>query len=68
MGRAKRFSKIAGLRIGHEAIEWALRSRGIACAVTGNDDAITVHVEATDADVTRLAAEVLKLVVALGPG
>lgn len=57
VGRAKRFSKIAGLRIGHEAIEWALRARGIACAVTGNDETITVHAEATDGDVIHLAAE-----------
>jgi acyl-CoA synthetase (AMP-forming)/AMP-acid ligase II/peptidoglycan/LPS O-acetylase OafA/YrhL len=57
VGRAKRFSKIAGLRIGHEAIEWALRARGITCAVTGNDEAITVHAEATEQDVIRHAAE-----------
>ena len=56
-GRAHRFSKLAGLRIGHEAIEWALRERGIHCAVTGNDEAITVHAEATDDDVARLAAD-----------
>ncbi|MCA3554819.1 AMP-binding protein [Aestuariivirga sp.] len=56
MGRAKRISKIAGLRIGHEAIEWALQAKGIACAVTGNDGAITIHAEATALDVTRLAA------------
>lgn len=43
-GRARRFSKIAGLRIGHEAIEWALRSRGLDAAVTGTDAAITLHV------------------------
>ncbi|MCA3559502.1 MAG: AMP-binding protein [Aestuariivirga sp.] len=60
-GRAARFSKIAGLRIGHEAIEWSLRSRGIACAVTGDDAAITVHAEATEADVARLAAEAAAL-------
>lgn len=60
-GRARRFSKIAGLRIGHEAIEWALRSRDIACAVTGNDEAITIHTEATDEDVARRGAEVAGL-------
>jgi acyl-CoA synthetase (AMP-forming)/AMP-acid ligase II len=43
-GRARRFSKIAGLRIGHEAIEWALRAQGIDCAVTGTDQAITLHI------------------------
>ena len=57
VGRAKRFSKIAGLRIGHEAIEWALRSRAIVCAVTGTDEAITVHTEAAFDDVARIAAE-----------
>ena len=31
-GRARRFSKIAGRRIGHEAIEWALGAQGIASA------------------------------------
>lgn len=55
-GRARRFSKIAGLRIGHEAIEWALRSKGINCAVTGTDDRITVHAEAVDASTVRLLA------------
>lgn len=57
VGRARRFSKIAGMRIGHDAIEWSLRQRGIACAVTGNDEAITVHAEATGQDVARLAGE-----------
>lgn len=57
-GRARRFSKIAGLRIGHEAVEWALRAQGIACAVTGTDDTITAHVEAGDArDIEGLAAK-----------
>ena len=57
VGRARRFSKIAGLRIGHEAIEWGLRQHGISCAVTGDDVAITVHAEATEEDLVRLAAE-----------
>lgn len=56
-GRARRFSKIAGLRIGHEAIEWALRSHGIACAVTGNDEAITIHLDERHDGAARLAAE-----------
>ena len=43
-GRQKRFSKIAGLRIGHEALEWALRSKGFDAAVTGTDAAITLHI------------------------
>ena len=61
-GRARRFSKIAGLRIGHEAIEWALRSKGISCAVTGTDDLITVHAAAADAGaIPFLASEAMGL-------
>ena len=57
-GRARRFSKIAGLRIGHEAIEWALRARGLSCAVTGTDEAITLHMEGPcGADAVALGAE-----------
>lgn len=44
-GRASRFSKILGIRVGHEAIEWRLRTEGLVCAVTGTDDAITLHLE-----------------------
>ncbi len=57
-GRARRFSKIAGLRIGHEALEWALKDRGLTCAVTGTDEAITLHLEgAGGRDVQAMAAE-----------
>ena len=56
-GRKRRFSKIAGLRIGHDAIEWALRGKGITAAVTGNDEAITLHLEGTNAgDAQAIAA------------
>ncbi|AWC23061.1 Long-chain-fatty-acid--CoA ligase [Aminobacter sp. MSH1] len=37
VGRLKRMSKIAGLRISHEAVEHALAQRGIVAAVTGCD-------------------------------
>lgn len=37
VGRLKRMSKIAGLRISHEAVEHALASRGVVAAVTGDD-------------------------------
>ena len=37
VGRSKRFSKIAGLRINHAAIEHALDADGIAAVVVGND-------------------------------
>ena len=61
-GRARRFSKIAGLRIGHEAVEWALRARGLSCAVTGTDEAITLHIEsACGPDAVTLAAEAAKI-------
>ncbi|MFN4140720.1 AMP-binding protein [Aestuariivirga sp.] len=57
-GRASRFSKIAGIRVGHEAIEWALRSKGISCAVTGSDESIAVHVEGSAGNVIpALAAD-----------
>ncbi len=57
-GRARRFSKIAGLRIGHEAIEWALRNKGFDAAVTGTDTAITLHIAGNaPAGATALAAE-----------
>jgi hypothetical protein len=44
VGRKKRFSKIAGLRISHEAIEHALAARGIAAAVTGDDSRLLAAV------------------------
>lgn len=37
VGRLKRMSKIAGLRIGHEAVEHALRARGVEASVVGDD-------------------------------
>ncbi|TPK54859.1 AMP-binding protein [Mesorhizobium sp. B2-4-19] len=37
VGRRKRFSKIAGLRINHAAIEHALSQAGLSGAVVGND-------------------------------
>lgn len=57
-GRARRFSKIAGLRIGHDGLAWALGARGVSCAVTGTDEQITVHVEGRPAgDLRAIAAE-----------
>ncbi|MBB2971309.1 AMP-binding protein [Mesorhizobium sp. RMAD-H1] len=38
VGRLKRMSKIAGLRINHEALEHALSRHGIAAAVVGDDE------------------------------
>lgn len=40
VGRLRRMSKIAGLRIGHDALEHALAERGIAAAVVGDDRSI----------------------------
>lgn len=58
-GRASRFSKVAGLRVGHESVEWALRARGITCAVTGTDQALTIHLEGTAGpEIAALAAEI----------
>ncbi|MBK5568405.1 AMP-binding protein [Ensifer sp. SSB1] len=37
VGRMKRISKIAGLRIAHDVLEAALERRGIAAAVVGDD-------------------------------
>ncbi len=42
-GRLKRISKIAGLRISHDALEEALEKRGIRCAVVGNDTEIHAY-------------------------
>lgn len=41
-GRRHRFSKIGGLRIGHDALEMALSKRDIGAAVTGDDEAVTL--------------------------
>ncbi|BBE70712.1 AMP-binding protein [Oharaeibacter diazotrophicus] len=37
VGRRARFSKIAGVRVGHDAVEAALRREGVVAAVTGDD-------------------------------
>lgn len=42
VGRMKRISKIAGLRIAHDVLEAALDSRGIAAAVVGDDAGLHV--------------------------
>ncbi len=50
IGRLKRMSKIAGLRLSHEAIEAALDEAGIAAAVMGDDDRILAVVTSEHAD------------------
>jgi acyl-CoA synthetase (AMP-forming)/AMP-acid ligase II len=42
VGRAKRMSKIAGLRINHEAVEAALARQGIVATVLGDDERLRV--------------------------
>lgn len=55
-GRKARFSKIGGVRLGHDALEAALARHGIAAAVTGDDQSITLwHEPAPGRDVERLA-------------
>lgn len=41
VGRLSRFSKIAGLRIAHDAIEQALARDGLEVAITGTDNHLT---------------------------
>ena len=45
IGRKRRMSKIAGLRIGHDAVEAALTDAGLTAAVWGDDAALHVAVE-----------------------
>ncbi len=59
VGRLKRMSKIAGLRISHEAVEHALRLRGIEAAVCGDDRRLVAAFSSGEApeDVRRLMIE-----------
>jgi acyl-coenzyme A synthetase/AMP-(fatty) acid ligase len=69
VGRRQRFSKIAGLRIGHDAVEADLQRTGLAATVTGDDRRLLIAVPAA-ADIapaldrarhlTRLPANCLK--------
>ena len=45
IGRKRRMSKIAGLRVGHDAVEAALAGAGIAAAVWGDDARLHVAFE-----------------------
>ncbi|MGE3364005.1 MAG: AMP-binding protein [Rhizobiaceae bacterium] len=53
VGRAKRISKIAGLRINHEAVEAALARQGIAATVLGDDERLRVAFTASDSFADR---------------
>src|ERR1700741_1330585 len=50
VGRLNRLSKIAGLRITHDALEHALGVRGIDAAVGGNDQKVTAFFTGTDSE------------------
>lgn len=56
VGRMKRMSKIAGLRIGHDALEQALEQRGLVAAIVGDDDGLHAFFqgEGRPEDVRRL--------------
>lgn len=58
VGRRSRMSKIAGLRIGHDALERALNEAGQEVAVWGNDETIWV---ATPNPSDSLAAQAARL-------
>lgn len=50
VGRRRRMSKIAGLRISHGAVETALEQAGISAAVTGDDECIFALVASSHSD------------------
>lgn len=56
VGRAKRMSKIAGLRIGHDAVEAGLAARGIVAAVGGDDAGLRVLAEGAGDVAAEVAA------------
>jgi acyl-CoA synthetase (AMP-forming)/AMP-acid ligase II/peptidoglycan/LPS O-acetylase OafA/YrhL len=47
LGRRQRFSKIAGLRIAHDAVEADLQGAGLAATVTGDDQRLLIAVSAS---------------------
>lgn len=57
VGRASRFAKIAGLRIGFDDIEALLRAERIETVVTGSDQLLVVHLPEPGAE-SRIAAMV----------
>ncbi len=52
VGRKARFSKIAGLRVGHDALEAMLARSGVEAAVTGDDRGLNVAYVGRDSDET----------------
>lgn len=61
VGRASRFAKIAGLRIGFDDVEALLRAEGVESVVTGSDQLLVVHLPAAspheEARIAALVAE-----------
>lgn len=56
VGRRSRMSKIAGLRIGHDALEQALSSRGMNAAVFGDENSVVaIYTSAHSEDAVRKA-------------
>lgn len=57
VGRKSRFSKICGIRLGHDALEAAMAKRQLPCAIMGDDTCITAFHERgkTDDYVAALA-------------
>lgn len=60
IGRKRRMSKIAGFRIGHDAVESALADLGLVAAVWGDDTALSVACEGDD-DAESIAATTAEL-------
>ncbi|MEZ2131301.1 MULTISPECIES: AMP-binding protein [unclassified Sinorhizobium] len=58
VGRLSRISKIAGLRIAHDALEQALGREGIEAVVTGDDHRVTAFFRGgqTEADIRKCLA------------
>jgi acyl-CoA synthetase (AMP-forming)/AMP-acid ligase II len=63
-GRKARFSKIGGVRLGHDALEAALATEGIVAAVVGDDRQVTVFHRAAPC---RPVAEIAGRLSGLGP-
>lgn len=59
-GRKRRMSKIAGVRVGHDAVEAGLAERGVVAAVLGGDRGLRVVYEGhhSAAEVSEMAAEI----------
>lgn len=60
VGRTRRMSKIAGVRVGHDAVEAGLAERGVVAAVFGGDQGLRVAYEGARAagQVADMAAEI----------